>query len=185
MTAFCRDYIGGFGLGARILFSRMKPNVDRWTGQYFRFRYRPADRDSGSGWLRYIVVGKSPLTGAWGDANSGGDFGPYIKFAGYDAVFFTGQAAKPVYLVIDNGKAEIKDASKLWGKDSWDTEDMLKAELGKETEIACIGQSGEKLSLIAAVINNKGRRRSCRLGAVMGSKSLRLLLAGQYESSCC
>ena len=62
---------------------------------------------------RYIVVGKSPLTGSWGDANSGGYFGPSLKFSGYDAVFFTGISEKPVYLYIENGKAELKDASHL------------------------------------------------------------------------
>jgi aldehyde:ferredoxin oxidoreductase len=102
--------------------------------------------------------------------------GPYLKFAGYDAVFFTGKSDKPVYLLIDNGKAEIKDASKLWGKDTFDTEDILRAEHGKELEVACIGPSGEKLSLIAAVMNNKGRAAGrSGLGAVMGSKKLKAI----------
>ena len=123
-----------------------------------------------------MMVGKSPLTGGWGDANSGGNVGPYLKFAGYDAVFFTGISAKPVYLLIDNGKAELKDAAKLWGKDTFETQDILRAEHGKELEVACIGPAGEKLSFIAAVMNNKGRAAGrSGLGAVMGSKKLKAI----------
>jgi len=128
------------------------------------------------GGSRYVMVGKSPLTGGWGDANSGGNVGPYLKFAGYDAVFFTGISKKPVYLLIDNGKAELKDASKLWGKDTFDTQDILRDAHGKELEVACIGPAGEKLSLIAAVMNNKGRAAGrSGLGAVMGSKKLKAI----------
>jgi len=128
------------------------------------------------GGSRYIMVGKSPLTGGWGDANSGGNVGPYLKFAGYDAVFFTGISDKPVYLLIDNGKAELKDAGKLWGKDSFETQDILRAEHGKELEVACIGPSGEKMCLVAAVMNNKGRAAGrSGLGAVMGSKKLKAI----------
>jgi len=116
-------------------------------------------------------VGKSPITGTWGDANSGGYFGPALKFAGYDGVFFTGASEKPVYLLINDGKPELMDADWLWGKDTNDTEDMLKEKHGDKTNIACIGPSGEKLSLISGVINDKGRAAGrSGLGAVMGSK---------------
>jgi aldehyde:ferredoxin oxidoreductase len=99
-----------------------------------------------------------------------------LKFAGYDAVFFTGISDKPVYLFIDNGKAELKDAAHLWGKDSFETEDILKKELGKDVEMACIGQAGEKVAFIAAVMNNKGRAAArSGLGAVMGSKKLKAI----------
>jgi aldehyde:ferredoxin oxidoreductase len=123
---------------------------------------------------RYMVVTKSPLTGGWGDANSGGDFGPHLKFAGYDAVFFSGASDKPVYLSINDGKAEIKDASHLWGKDAIETEDVLKSELGKDARVACIGPSGETKSLIACIVNDKGRVAGrAGLGAVMGAKKLK------------
>jgi aldehyde:ferredoxin oxidoreductase len=120
-------------------------------------------------------VGKSPLTGGWGDCNSGGDFGPYLKFSGYDGVFFTGASDKPVYLAIKDGEAEIRDAAHLWGKDSNETEDILRDEMGdNKTQAACIGPSGEKLALIAAVMNNKGRAAArSGLAAVMGSKKLK------------
>ncbi len=172
-----RDYVGGYGLGAKILFERQKPGVDPLgpdailgivTGML-----TGTDAIGGS---RYVMVGKSPLTGGWGDANSGGNVGPFLKFGGYDAVFFSGISETPVYLYIEDGRAELKDAEDLWGKDTFDTEDILRDRHGKKLEVACIGPSGEKLSLIAAVMNNKGRAAGrSGLGAVMGSKKLKAI----------
>ena len=172
-----RDFLGGYGLGARILFNKQKAGVDPLgSDAILGLVTGVLTGTDAMGGSRYVMVGKSPLTGGWGDANSGGNVGPYLKFAGYDAVFFTGKSDKPVYLLIDNGKAEIKDASKLWGKDTFDTQDILRAEHGKELEVACIGPSGEKLCLIAAVMNNKGRAAGrSGLGAVMGSKKLKAI----------
>jgi aldehyde:ferredoxin oxidoreductase len=172
-----QNFFGGYGIGARILFSRQKAKVD------------PLGPDAMLGFVaglltgtpalfgaRYVVVGKSPLTGTWGDANSGGDFGPYLKFAGYDAVFFSGISPSPVYLSVNNCKAELKPADKLWGKDTWETEAMLQDELGKEARITCIGPSAEGLSLISCIINNGGRAAGrSGLGAVMGSKKLKAI----------
>jgi aldehyde:ferredoxin oxidoreductase len=125
---------------------------------------------------RYMVVGKSPLTGTWGDANSGGYFGPHMKFAGVDGVFFQGQAEDPVYLLIDDGRAEIRDARRLWGLDTVETEEQLKAELGRQTEVTCIGPAGERMSLISGFINNKGRAAGrSGLGAVAGAKKLKAI----------
>lgn len=173
----CRDYIGGYGLGARILFDKMKTGINP-LGQenILGFLTGPFTGTPALGGSRYVVVGKSPLTGTWGDANSGGNFGPYLKFAGYDAVFFTGISLKPVYLLINNGIAEIKDADFLWAKNCYETEDILKNQLGRATEVTCIGPAGEKISLIAAIINNKGRAAArSGLGAVMGSKRLKAI----------
>jgi aldehyde:ferredoxin oxidoreductase len=173
-----QNFLGGYGIGARILFSRQKAKVD------------PLGPDAMLGFVtgvltgtpalfgsRYVVVGKSPLTGTWGDANSGGDFGPHMKFAGYDAVFFSGISPAPVYLFIDNGKAELRKADKLWGKDTWETESLLKTELGTDARVACIGPAGEGLSLVSCIINNKGRAAGrSGLGAVMGSKKLKAVV---------
>ena len=174
----CRKFLGGYGLGASILFNRQGAGVD------------PLGPDSVFGLVtgmltgtpaitgnRYVVVGKSPLTGGWGDANSGGYFGPHLKFAGYDAVFFTGGSRGPVYLFINDGKPELRSANLLWGKDTFETEDILKSELGKDIELLCIGQAGERVSLIASVMNNKGRAAGrSGLGAVMGSKKLKAVV---------
>ncbi len=173
----CRDFMGGYGIGVKILYERMKPRVD------------PLGPDNMLGFLtgpltgtptmcsgRFVVVCKSPLTGTWGDANCGGDFGPHLKFAGYDGVFFSGASSKPVYLYIENGKPELKDAGILWGKDCLETEDILKKAHGKESSIACIGPAGEQVSLLAAIINEKGRAAGrSGVGAVMGSKKLKAI----------
>ena len=170
-----RNFLGGSGLGSRILYNHQKGGVD------------PLGPENTLGLVtglltgtphivgtRYQAMAKSPITGGWGDANSGGDFGPYLKFAGYDAVFFNGIADKPVYLFIDNGKAELRDAGKLWGKGSYETEDALRAEHGKETYVSCIGPSGEKCSLISCIITKRGAAAGrSGLGAVMGSKKLK------------
>ncbi len=175
----CRDYIGGYGLGAWLLYSRQKAGVDSLGPENtLGFLTGPFTGTQALGGSRYVVVAKSPLTGTWGDANSGGNFGPYLKFTGYDAVFITGIAAKPVYLFINDGKAEIKDASHLWGKDCYQTEDILKGELGKDIEVAIIGPSGEGVSLIAAILTDKGRAAArSGLGAVMGAKRLKAVVA--------
>jgi len=174
-----RDYIGGYGIGVRILYSRQKPGVDAlgpentlgMIGGLLTGTPMPTG-------ARYQVVGKSPLTGGWGDANSGGEFGPYLKFAGFDGVFFTGISPKPVYLLLDNGKAELKDASALWGKDAYETEDVLTAEYGKDSRAACIGPAGERQSLIASIMTDHGSAAGrSGLGAVMGSKKLKAVVA--------
>ncbi len=171
----CRDFIGGYGIGARIIYSRQKAGVDPLGPENFLGLVTgPLTGTPATMGCRYTAVGKTPLTGGWGDANSGGDFGPHLKFAGYDAVFFNGIADKPVYLFIDNGKAELRDAGHLWGKDTYETEDMLQAEHGRQTYVSCIGQSAEKLSLISCIITKKGAAAGrSGLGAVMGSKKLK------------
>lgn len=174
----CRGFLGGYGLGARVLFSQMKAGVDPLgPDNVLGIVTGPLTGTPALGGSRYVVVGKSPLTGGWGDANSGGYFGPHLKFAGYDAVFFRGIAEQPACLFINDGKAELRDASSLWGKDTFETEDVLRAELGKDVQVACIGPSGEKISLIASVMNNKGRAAGrSGLGAVMGSKRLKAVV---------
>jgi len=172
---FCRDFIGGYGFAARLLFSRQKSGVDPLgPDNIFGISTGPLTATPMLSASRYTVTAKSPLTGGWGDANSGGYCGPQLKFAGYDAVFFTGTSEKPVYLFIDNGKTELRDAAHLWGKDTFETEDILKSELGKDVEAICVGPAGEKKARIAAVMNNKGRAAGrSGIGAVMGSKMLK------------
>jgi len=173
----CRQFLGGYGLGAHVLFNRQLRGVNPLgPGNILGFLTGPVTGTTVPFCGRFTVVAKSPLTDTWGDANSGGDFGPYLKFAGYDAVFFSGASEKPVYLLIDEGKAELRDARFIWGKDTHDTEDLLKGEHGKDLRVACIGPAGEKMSLISAIITNKGRAAGrSGLGAVMGSKGLKAL----------
>ncbi len=175
----CREYIGGNGLGAKILYDRQKPKVEPLGPEnILGFVTGPLTGTPAPTGARYEVVGKSPLTGGWGDANSGGDFGPYIKFAGYDAVFFQGISPNPVYLLLDEGKATLKDAAALWGKDAYETEDKLMAEYGKQSRVACIGPAGEQLALIACIMTDRGSAAGrSGLGAVMGSKKLKAVVA--------
>jgi len=173
-----RQFIGGYGIGARLIYSRMKAGADPLgPDNILGFTTGPFTGTQAISGTRFTVVGKSPLTGGWGDANSGGYFGAYLKFSGYDDVFFTGIAPKPVYLFIDNGKAELRDAAHLWGKDTYETEDLIQAELGKDTAVACIGQGGEKLALLAGVVHTRGSVAArSGLGAVMGSKHLKAVV---------
>ena len=173
------NYIGGYGVGARILYDRMKAGVDPLGPEnIFALITGPLTGSPAIGGARYQAVAKSPLTGGWGDANSGGHFGPTLKFAGYDGVFFTGISEKPVYLFIDDGKAELRDAAHLWGKDTYFTEDALRAEHGGAAKVICIGPAGEKLSLVAGIITHKGDAAARGgMGTVMGSKKLKAVVA--------
>jgi aldehyde:ferredoxin oxidoreductase len=172
-----RDFVGGYGLAARITYDRMDAHVDALGPEnILGFVTGPLTGTPCIEGNRFVVTCKSPLTGTWGDANCGGTFGPALKFAGFDAIFFTGMAPAPVYLHIHDGIVQLKSAAHLWGKDSNETEDALKAELGKDAEVACIGQAGEKLSLIAGVMNDYGRAAGrSGVGAVMGSKHLKAI----------
>jgi aldehyde:ferredoxin oxidoreductase len=172
----CREFIGGYGLGIRVLYEQMKPRVDPLGGDNmlgFVVGALTATSVPGSG--RYGVVTKSPLTGAWTEANAGGSMGPELKTAGYDAMFFRGISPKPVYLLVRDGKAELKDASGLWGRDTYETEDAIHLKIGDDRlKIASIGPAGEAKSLLAGIVNEKGRIAARGgVGAVMGSKMLK------------
>ena len=175
----CREFIGGYGLGARILYSRQAAGADALgPDNILGFVTGPLTGTPAPSGTRYTAVAKSPLTATWGDANSGGDFGPYLKFAGYDAVFFTGISDKPVYLLIDNGKPALRDAAGVWGKDTYETESTLQAEYGKDSRVTCIGLSGEKKALISCIITQRGAAAGrSGLGAVMGAKQLKAIVA--------
>ncbi|MBN2062034.1 MAG: aldehyde ferredoxin oxidoreductase family protein [Deltaproteobacteria bacterium] len=171
-----RNFIGGYGIGARILYDRMKPGVDPLgPDNILGFTTGPLTGTDAFLSGRYTVVCKSPVTGGWNDANSGGFFGPELKKAGFDAVFVSGISEKPVYIFIKDGKAEIRDAVNIWGKDCTEALEALIRETGESRlRAAMIGPAGEKKSLISCVINEKhraaGRGGS---GAVMGSKNLK------------
>ncbi|HUS82947.1 MAG TPA: aldehyde ferredoxin oxidoreductase family protein [Dehalococcoidia bacterium] len=173
-TDFYRSYFGGYGAGSRLLFDRVPKGADP-LGPENILGVMPGLL-SGTPFFgsRFQVVAKSPKTGGWGDANGGGDFGPWLKNAGWDGVLVSGISGKPVYLFIDDDKAELRDASDLWGLDAIETEAKLKERHGKKTSVACIGPAGEKLSLMAGVCNDRGRVAArSGLGAVMGSKKLK------------
>jgi aldehyde:ferredoxin oxidoreductase len=175
---FYKKYLSGYGLGAAIIAERQKPGIDPLSPEsHLGFC---SGLLTGSGALfsgRLMVVGKSPLTRGWGDANAGGFISQEIKKAGYDAVFFTGAAESPVWVYVTDDNIEIKDASELWGKDTLETEEIIKSQLGDNSvQVASIGISGELLSLISGIVTDKGRVAArSGLGAVMGSKKLKAI----------
>ena len=173
-----RDFIGGQGLGVRILYEHIKPKADPLgPDNMLGFVVGPLTGTGVHG-ARFQVVAKSPVTGGWGDSNSGGTFASELKATGYDGVFFSGISQKPVYLFSNDGKAELKDASHLWGKDTVETEDSMQTELGgKRVRVACIGPAGEAKSLLAAILHEGSAAARGGLAAVMGSKHLKALAA--------
>jgi aldehyde:ferredoxin oxidoreductase len=179
-----RKFIGGYGIGSRVIYGRMKAGVDPLGPEnILAFGTGPLTLAGTISTCRFTVMGKSPLTGYWGDANSGGNFAIALRASGYDFVFFEGKAEHPVYLLITNGKSEIKDARHIWGKDTAETEAMILAENpGKDYKVAAIGVAGENRVRVAAVINDKGRAAArSGLGAVMGSKNLKAVACAGFQ----
>jgi aldehyde:ferredoxin oxidoreductase len=173
---FYKKYLTGYGMGAAIIAERQKPGIDPLSAESHLGLCSGLLTGSGLPFTgRFTAVAKSPLTGGWGDANGGGFLSREIKRTGYDAVFFTGQAAQPTWVHITDQGIDIKDAGSLWGKDIVETEAAIKAELDtKKVQIASIGMSGEKLSLISGIATDKARIAArSGLGAVMGSKNLK------------
>ncbi len=173
-----RALLGGYGLGARLLFDRIPVGAD------------PLGPDNVLGFFsglltgtplfgqRFQVVAMSPKNGGWGDSSCGGDFGPVLKFAGYDGVLVRGQAAQPCYIHIEGGRAELRDATSLWGELAQDAERSLKATDGDRASVVVIGPAGEQRSLMAGIANDGGRMAArSGLGAVMGSKRLKAIVA--------
>lgn len=175
-----RNYIGGRGLGVRIILDMVNPGIDPLGAEnVLIFATGPV---AGSGLplgSRYDVVAKSPLTGTLTSANSGGKFGTSMKRAGFDAVVIRGRAERPVSLILNDGRAELRDASDLVGMTTSETSAALQEDLGDPgASVACIGPAGERLSRIAAIINENSRAAGRGgVGAVMGSKNLKAVAA--------
>jgi aldehyde:ferredoxin oxidoreductase len=169
-------WLGGYGLSTRILYEEIAPSINPLApSNVLGFT---TGLLTGTGVLNgnnTTVVGKSPLTGTWGDSRMGAFFGCELKHAGYDAVFVYGRADKPVYLWIDDDECEVRSATNLWGMDTYQTQDSMRDELGdNHVQVACVGPSGEKLSLISSIVTDRGRAAGrSGLGALMGSKNLK------------
>ncbi|MEA3342088.1 MAG: aldehyde ferredoxin oxidoreductase family protein [Chloroflexota bacterium] len=171
-----RAFVGGSGLAARLIYDMVDADTDPlgpdnplifMTGPLVGTPMPSAGRCS--------VCALSPLTRIWGESNTGGFFGPELRFAGYDGVIVTGRAEKPVWLSIVEGQAELHDATNLWGCDSYETQERARESLGEsKARVACIGPAGENQALMAAVMNDHGRAAGrTGMGAVMGSKNLK------------
>lgn len=171
-------FIGGYGIGARMLYDLIPPRAEPLGPEnVLAILTGPLTSSGVPTGTRWTVCCKSPLTGTWGDANGSGFFGPRLKAAGYDGILFTGTSQNPVYLWIADGQATLLSADDLWGLDSYATHDALKSRHGKESENVCIGPAGERQSLISAVVHAKGRVAArSGVGAVMGSKHLKAIV---------
>jgi aldehyde:ferredoxin oxidoreductase len=177
---YARRYIGGSGLAARYLYDVLDAGTDPLGPENpLLFLAGPLVGTSFTSAGRYSVCARSPLTGILGEANSGGFFGPELRYAGYDGVWIDGAAKAPVWLSIVDGRAELHDAAPLWGSDLYVTQDRLREALGHpRARVACIGLAGERQVKLAGIANDHGRFAArTGLGAVMGSKNLKAIAA--------
>lgn len=169
------NYVGGRGINVKILFEEVSPGVDPFSSENrLIFGAGPLSGTRAPCAARFNVTSKSPLTGIFGDANAGGNFGPALRRAGIDHIVIKGKADEPVYLWIDDGRVELRSARHLWGKNIRETEATIKEEFGdKRVRVASIGQAGENLVRIANVIHEERSASRTGMGAVMGSKNLK------------
>ena len=174
---WAQQYLGGAGLATRYLYDLAPPDIDPFGPENpLIFMTGLLTGTASASASRYSVVGHSPLTGIWGHANSGGSFGPALKFSGFDGIIVQGISPDPVYLLIVDEKAEQRAAEGLWGMTTSQTEDTLQAWHPERLTIASIGPAGENLVRYAAIMNNKHRAAGrCGFGAVMGSKRLKAI----------
>jgi len=176
-----RKYLGGSGLGTYFLFKYGSPLFDALAPENPLIFMNGPFQGTGiptSG--RHQVVSKSPLTDMFGESDCGGAFGYHMRKAGVDGIVFLGKASSPVYVALLDGKIEIRDASSLWGKDTFETEEMLLEREGKPAGVACIGPAGEKMALLANIMHDGRNARAAGrggMGAVMGSKNLKAIVA--------
>jgi aldehyde:ferredoxin oxidoreductase len=171
-------YIGQRGLATKYFTAEVSPKVDPLSpDNKLIFATGPLTGTMASTGGRYSVITKGPLTGAIACSNSGGYWGAELKMAGWDMVIFEGKSPKPVYLHIENDKAELVDAADIWGKTTWDTEGLLKKKYqDPQMRVSSIGRAGENACLFACVINDLHRAAGrSGVGAVMGSKNLKAI----------
>ena len=170
-----KTFIGGRGINSWLLYREVLPHESPFHPRNpLIFGAGPLTGTMLPAASRFTVTARSPLTYGHGDANAGGFFGPELKLAGYDHIIIKGKAASPVYLWIENDRVELRDARYLWGKDTWETQELIKKELGDEhIQIACIGPAGENMVRVACIIHGLKRAAAKAMGPIMGSKNLK------------
>ena len=172
-----RNFIGGVGLAAELLYNRIPAGADPlgpenvvgiFTGPITGTHFPGAGRVS--------VCALSPLTGHWGQSIAGGSLGVAIKRAGWDGILISGAAESPCYLLVENDQVQVKEASDLWGLDTFQTHALLR-ERHLHSEIICIGPAGEKLVPVASLMQRPGKSAGrCGMGAVFGSKNIKAIV---------
>lgn len=180
-TEFERDYLGGSALAARLLWDSLTRELDPLSPESpLLVLNGPLSGTAGPTVGRFVVCGKSPATGLWAESNCGGFFGPELRMAGWDGVWITGKAEKPVYLSIRDSQVEIRDAESLWGKDTYAVQEAIQQENRQNgiagTRVLGIGVAGERMLPFALLLCDHGRVAGrTGLGAVMGSKNLKAI----------
>ncbi|MGC8827267.1 MAG: aldehyde ferredoxin oxidoreductase family protein, partial [Anaerolineae bacterium] len=178
---YARQYLGGSGLAARYLYDLVDAGVGPLEpASPLLFMTGPLVGTRAPSCGRFEVCARSPLTSFWGEGNAGGFWGPALRFAGYDGIIVQGAAERPVYLLVRDGRAELRDAEHLWGMDTYAVQRALQEEAGDSSlKVAAIGLAGEKLSPLAVIVNAHGRTAGRGgMGAVMGSKKLKAIAVG-------
>lgn len=172
-----QKFIGGRGLGTKIFKDEVSAEVDALSPENKLLVVTgPLTGTPTPTGGRYMVVTKSPLSDTIASSNSGGYWGAELKFAGYDVIILEGKASKPTYIHIEDDKIEFRDAGHIWGKVVSETSDILMKEIPEKARVMTIGPAGEKLSMIAAIMNEKDRAAGrSGVGAVMGSKNLKAI----------
>lgn len=176
-----RCFIGGTGLAAYLIKDHPFGTLDPLGGDNpLVFSTGPLTGTSCPTSGRYAVAAKSPLTGIWGESDSGGRFGISLKAAGYDALVLEGTAPRPSVLLVEESGARLLPAGDLWGKDTYETAAELASKFGEKAASVCIGPAGEELIPLASIMSEGVHARAagrCGLGAVMGAKRIKAVLA--------
>jgi len=171
-----KDFLGGASLAARLLYDSLTPDLDALSSDApLLFINGPLSGTSGPTTGRFVICGKGPATGLWAESHIGGFWGPELRFAGYDGLWITGKAKEPVYLWINEGRLEVRNAVHLWGQDTYKTQILIREEVGRnKARVATIGEAGERGVLYAGIFCDHGRTAGrTGLGAVMGAKNLK------------
>ena len=178
-SEYADRFLGGRGIAEKIYWDEVAPEV-KALGPDNRLIFITgplAGISPGVGAVRWLACGKSPVTTPeqFSYCNLGGSWGTELKFSGYDGVVVYGKADRPVYLYIEDGVAEIRDGSALWGKSTLEARDILKQQLGNQVRVVATGPAGEHMSTIATVLADNDASGSSGFGAVMGSKNLKAI----------
>lgn len=174
--AWEKDFLGGASLAARLLYDTLTADLDPFSPEApLLFMNGPLTGTAGPTVGRFVICGKGAATGLWAESHCGGFWGPELRFAGYDGLWITGKAQEPVYLWINEGKLEVRKAAHLWGRDTYETQTLIKEEVGRTgAHVAVIGEAGERGVLFAGIFCDHGRTAGrTGMGAVMGAKNLK------------
>lgn len=184
--AFAKKYIGGIGFCAKLIYDEVPGEIDAYDPRNrIVFSVGPLTASRWPSSSNFVVCSKSPLVcnpdtllSAWGNSEAKGSFGLKMKASGYDSIVVSGKSDEPVYLHVTEDEVKIRDAEFLWGKGTFETQDILQKDLGKDCSIACIGPAGENLVRFGCILSSPGSFAGrCGMGAVLGSKKLKAIVA--------